>query len=79
MQPFTATTTRIIVESVRKQAGQSNFSVHPRRWVVERFLAWFERNCGLAKDCGGTLEAATDFLDAGPFCCFRDESLVRSV
>ena len=30
---------QIIVEIVRKQAGQIGFAVHPRRWVVERFFA----------------------------------------
>ena len=39
-----AIATKIIVEIVRKQAGQIGFAVHPRRWVVERFLAWLGRN-----------------------------------
>ena len=59
-----ATATRIIVEIVRKQAGQIGFAVHPRRWVVERFLAWLGRNRRLAKDFEGTLESATAFLYA---------------
>jgi transposase len=59
-----ATATRILVEIVRKQAGQIGFAVHPRRWVVERFLAWLGRNRRLAKDFEGTLESATAFLYA---------------
>jgi hypothetical protein len=39
-----AKATRIIIEIVRKQAGQIGFAVHPRRWVVERSLAWLGRN-----------------------------------
>ena len=59
-----ANATRIIVEIVRKQAGQIGFAVHPRRWVVERFLAWLGRNRRLAKDFEGTLASATAFLYA---------------
>ncbi len=59
-----ANATRIIVEIVRKQAGQIGFAVHPRRWVVERFLAWLGRNRRLAKDFEATLESATAFLYA---------------
>jgi transposase len=31
---------RIVVEIVRKPAGQNTFQVLPRRWVVERTLSW---------------------------------------
>jgi putative transposase len=53
--------TRIIVEIVRKQAGQIGFAVHPRRWVVERFFAWLGRNRRLAKDFEATIASATAF------------------
>jgi transposase len=43
-----ANATRIIVETVRRQAGQIGFAVHPRRWVVECFFAWLGRNRRLA-------------------------------
>ena len=33
----------MIVEIVRKPAGQQGFEVHPKRWVVERTLAWISR------------------------------------
>ena len=39
-----ANATRIIIEIVRKPPGQIGFAMHPRRWVVERFLAWLGRN-----------------------------------
>jgi putative transposase len=59
-----ANATRIIVEIVRKQAGQIGFAVHPRRWVVERLLAWLGHNRRLAKDYEATIASATAFLYA---------------
>jgi transposase len=38
--------------------------VLPRRWVVERFLAWSNRNRRLAKDFEATLASAETFLYA---------------
>ena len=34
----------LVVEIVRKCPGQSTFEVLPRRWVVERTLAWISRH-----------------------------------
>lgn len=59
-----ATATRIIIEIVRKAAGQIGFAVHPRRWVVERFFAWIGRNRRLAKDFEATIPSAKAFLYA---------------
>ena len=56
--------TRIAVEIVRKLPDQVGFAVLPRRWVVERFLAWVNRNRRLAKDFEATLASATAFLYA---------------
>lgn len=41
---------RITVEVVRKPAGQRGFSALPRRWVVERTLAWMMRWRRLVRD-----------------------------
>ncbi|MGS2640874.1 IS5 family transposase [Streptosporangium sp. LJ11] len=38
------------VEIVRKPAEQRGFAVHPRRWVVERTLAWLTACRRLARD-----------------------------
>ncbi len=38
------TATSITVEIVKKPPDQVGFAVHPRRWVVERFVAWISRN-----------------------------------
>jgi transposase len=59
-----ANATRIIVEIVRRLANQVGFAVLPRRWVVERFFAWINRNRRLAKDFEGTVASATAFLYA---------------
>ncbi len=42
--PRVATATRIAVEIVRRKPDQIGFAVQPRRWVVERFFAWINRN-----------------------------------
>jgi transposase len=59
-----ATATRIAVEIVRAQPGQVGFAVQPRRWVVERFFAWINRNRRLAKDFEATVTSAAAFLYA---------------
>ena len=59
-----AQATRIVVEIVRKLPDQVGFTVLPRRWVVERFFAWINRNRRLAKDFEGTIASATAFLYA---------------
>src|SRR5579863_4873759 len=59
-----AAATRIVVEIVRKLPGQIGFAVLPRRWVVERFFAWINRNRRLARDFEGTIESAAAFLYA---------------
>jgi putative transposase len=52
------------VEIIRAKPGQVGFAVQPRRWVVERFFAWINRNRRLAKDFEATVESATAFLYA---------------
>jgi transposase len=44
------TVLRMTVEVVRKPAGQRGFAVIPRRWVVERTLAWLTAHRRLARD-----------------------------
>jgi len=43
-------TLKTTVEVVRKPAEQKGFAVHPRRWVVERTLAWLTAHRRLARD-----------------------------
>lgn len=56
--------TNILVEIVRKQPDQIGFVVLPRRWVVERFFAWINRNRRLAKDFEAKITSAATFLCA---------------
>ncbi|NGM12571.1 IS5 family transposase [Verrucosispora sp. CWR15] len=46
----TRDTLRTTLEIVRKPAEQRGFAVHPRRWVVERTLAWLTACRRLARD-----------------------------
>ena len=58
--------TSIRVEIVSKIVGQAGFVVLPRRWVVERFFAWINRNRRLARDVEATIKSAAAFLYAAP-------------
>ena len=62
--PRVAAASPIRVEIVRKAEGQVGFAVHARRWVVERFFAWINRNRRLAKDFEATIASAEAFLYA---------------
>jgi transposase len=59
-----ANATAIVVEIVRKLPEPVGFQVLPRRWVVERFFAWVNRNRRLAKGFEVTVASATAFLYA---------------
>jgi hypothetical protein len=61
-------TSPIRIEIVRKPEGQVGFAVHTRRWAVERFLAWINRNRRLAKDFEASIASAEAFLYAAPLC-----------
>ena len=50
------------VKIVKRSDTAKGFVVLPRRWVVERTLAWLNRNRRLAKDFEQTLASATAWL-----------------
>jgi transposase len=50
------------VEIVKRSDAAQGFEVLPRRWVVERTLAWLNRNRRLAKDFEKTIASATAWL-----------------
>jgi len=43
-------TLQTTVEIVRKPGEQRGFAVHPKRWVVERSLAWLTAHRRLVRD-----------------------------
>ena len=53
---------RWTVEIVRRNDTASGFEVLPRRWVVERTLAWLNRNRRLAKDFENAIASAEAWL-----------------
>jgi transposase len=50
------------VEIVRRSDTAKGFQLLPRRWVVERTIAWLNRNRRLAKDFEATIESAQAWL-----------------
>jgi transposase len=53
---------RWTLEIVKRDANVEGFEVLPRRWVVERTLAWLNRNRRLAKDFEATIASAQAWL-----------------
>ena len=50
------------LEIVNRPAGVKGFQLLPRRWVVERTLAWLNRNRRLAKDFETAIETAEAWI-----------------
>ena len=50
------------IEIVKRSDFAKGFVLLPRRWVVERTLAWLNRNRRLAKDVEATIESAVTWL-----------------
>ena len=50
------------IEIVTRAAGVTGFQLLPRRWVVERTLAWLNRNRRLAKDFETSITSATTWI-----------------
>ena len=46
------------IEIVKRAAGAAGFQLLPRRWVVERTLAWLNRTRRLAKDIEASIASA---------------------
>ncbi len=50
------------IEIVKRSDAAKGFKLLPRRWVVERTIAWLNRNRRLAKDFEATIESAETWL-----------------
>ena len=50
------------IEIVTRATGVTGFHLLPRRWVVERTLAWLNRNRRLAKDFETLITSATTWI-----------------
>src|SRR5215472_12233564 len=50
------------IQIVTRGAGVTGFQLLPRRWVVERTLAWLNRNRRLAKDFETSITSATTWI-----------------
>ena len=50
------------IEIIKRSDKAKGFELLPRRWVVERTLAWLNRNRRLAKDFEQTIASATAWL-----------------
>jgi transposase len=57
-----ATLGRWTLEIVKRSDAAQGFELVPRRWVVERTLAWLNRNRRLAKDFEASIASATAWL-----------------
>lgn len=57
-----ATYQDFVLEIIRRSDKEPGFKVLPRRWVVERTLAWMNRNRRLAKDSEQTIASAAAWL-----------------
>jgi|TARA_Y100000310_G_C20240877_1_gene604620 transposase len=51
-----------VIEVVRRPADQKGFEVLPKRWVVERTIAWINRCRRLAKDYENLNRMALAFI-----------------
>jgi len=50
------------MEIVKRSDTAKDFGLLPRPWVVERSIAWLNRNRRLAKDFEAAIESATTWL-----------------
>jgi transposase len=53
---------RWTIEIVRRSDAAKGFKLLPRRWVVERTIAWLNRNRRLEKDFEATIASAEAWL-----------------
>jgi len=57
------------IEIVRRAIAAPGFHLPPRRWVVERTLAWLNRNRRVATDFEVSIASATAWITSPPLSC----------
>jgi putative transposase len=57
--------TAMTLVTIEKPADQQGFAVIPKRWVVERSIAWAGRNRRASKEYERTTESSESFLYLG--------------
>jgi transposase len=53
------------IEIVKRSDAAKGFKLWPRRWVVERTIAWLNRNRRLAKDFEATIASDQNMINSG--------------
>lgn len=51
-----------VIQIIKRSDAAKGFQLLPRRWVVERTIAWLNRNRRLAKDFEASIESATVWI-----------------
>jgi len=59
---------QIVLEIVKRNPEQEGFTVLPRRWVVERTLAWLSRHRCLSKDYEHCTHSSEGFAHLASIC-----------
>jgi transposase len=60
---------RCTVEWVQPAPGQVGFAVQPKRWIVERTLAWLSWSRRLSKDYEQTTPSSQAWIDISALRC----------
>jgi len=60
---------RCLVEWVQPAPGQVGFAVQPKRWIVERTIAWLSWSRRLSKDYEQTSESSQAWIDISAVRC----------
>ena len=58
-------TTSLRLNTIEKPVGQKGFAVIPKRWVVERLIAWAGRNRMASREYNRNVESSESFIYLG--------------
>ena len=70
---------RWTIEIVKRSDATKGFKLLPRRWVVERTIAWLDRNRRLAKNFEATIESAETWLMIASVKLVCTENLIPDI